>query len=63
MTDEPVSGHILDFCIPEDDIGDGGLLDFIDNLRGVGRFEPKSICVSDAGELQTCNGGPKFSKH
>lgn len=63
MAEEGIGGHILDFCIPEDDVGDGGFLDLRHYLRRVGTLIPEPIAVSDPLELLSSNGGPEFSEH
>lgn len=63
IAEEGVVWHVFNVCVPVNDVGYRCLLDFLNNFSWVGRLKPKSICISNAGELLACDGGSQFTKH
>lgn len=63
MAEEGIDGHILDLCIPEDNISDGGFLDLRNYLWRVGKLIPESITISDPLELLPSNSSTQLSEH
>lgn len=63
MAKEAVCWHILDLCVPKDDICESSPLDLLNHLGWVGVLEPESISISNTAELDTSNSCTELTEH
>ena len=63
IAEEAVLRHILDIRVPQDDVSEGGSLDFLHYIRWIGVLEPEPVSVSDRLELNASDRSSQLAEH